>query len=166
MSPVRPSRTARTAIASIAAGAAASVCFGQAQVQSGRALDANLQVGSSGFNSRVNNVPLAARNYAPFMGSVNAQFQARNALTNYRLGLMDVTFNTFLNERAYTPVRGSTANTWIVPSAVPPLADPQGWEQSAGPPGSTLPSSWRRAGAYQQVAPGAYLLDLRVGAGG
>lgn len=159
------SMSMRSLLVACATGAIASLCSAQSQVNSGHALDANMQVGSYGYNSRASDVPLAARNYAPYMGSVNAAYQARNAATTYRYGLPNNTYNTFLNDRSYTPVRTSTANAAMTPPSAP-AADSSGWQQVPGAPGTTVPASWSRDAAYTQVAPGAYKVDYRVGAGG
>lgn len=153
------------ALATITVAAIASTCLGQAQVNSGHALDANMQVGSYGYNNRTSSVPLAARNYAPYVGSVNAASQVQNAATNYQYGLRSNTYNTFLNDRYYSPVRPSAPSPAVPAAVSAPITDSSGWQQKPGAPGSSVPPSWNTGATYQQVAPGAYKVDYRVNGG-
>ncbi|MFO0874232.1 MAG: hypothetical protein U0575_09710 [Phycisphaerales bacterium] len=155
-----------------------SVASAQEQVNSGHALDENLQVGSYGYNGRAADVPLAARNYAPYMNSPNAAFVAQNAATNYRYGLPTNNYTTFLNDRTYSPVRPPAAPPPVQAappspaggaSAPPAATTSDGWTLVPGPPlpppSSCVPSSWSNNATYTPVAPGAYKVDYRINGG-
>lgn len=114
--PKRISEQRRCALrlAACATLSAALCCavFGQGQVMSGNSLDANLQVGSFGYNGRTpGSAPLRARNYAPYAG-VSRQIAPSGgwvtAASSRNQGISNQ--DVFLTQRAYSPVWQDTAS--------------------------------------------------------
>ena len=99
---LHPLRTA-LALGALVAGATSAVAFAQVQLASGRALDANLQLGSGGYNSRVaTGNPVTSMRYAPGVYNTRAYDSiATRATLAANLGPNGTwgSRNTFWNDR-------------------------------------------------------------------
>lgn len=106
-----PTRVRVVAGCAVLAAALCGTAFGRGQAMSGNSLDANLQVGSFGYNGRTpGSAPLRARNYAPYVGAGRQVAPSGGwvtAATSQNQGITNQ--DVFLAQRSYSPVWQDTA---------------------------------------------------------